>query len=309
MHKTFRFREGKSGEVLDNIGSFANLIDLGEFALAMCTDGVGSKVIVAQELEKYDSVGIDLIAMNVNDLICTGAEPISMVDYLAVSRVNPNIIKEIAHGIFKGAKQADIAIIGGETATLPEIITGVEENGFDLAGTAIGIVKKDKIITGKDITPGDVILGFRSSGVHSNGLTLARKVLPRSMWIDLLTPTRIYVKEIMELTKEYTVKGLAHITGGGFTNLLRVGEYGFLIDQLPKIPLIFEEIQQRGDIPEMEMYKTFNMGIGFCAIVSEADSEEIIKNYAQTWNVSRIGRVIEEPEVRILREDHELRYS
>ena len=129
------------------------------------------------------------------------------------------------------------------------------------------------------------------------------------MWIDLLTPTRIYVKEIMELTKEYTVKGLAHITGGGFTNLLRVGEYGFLIDQLPKIPLIFEEIQQRGDIPEMEMYKTFNMGIGFCAIVSEADSEEIIKNYAQTWNVSRIGRVIEEPEVRILREDHELRYS
>ncbi len=306
IEKTFKFRKGKIGEVMESVGSYANLIDLGNFALAICMDGIGSKLLIAQDLDKYDTVGIDLVAMNVNDLICTGAEPIAMVDYIAVKRVHPETIKEISLGIYEGAKEADIAIVGGETATLPEIICGVEEKGFDLAGTAVGVVDKNRVISGEKIKAGDVVLGFKSSGIHSNGLTLARKVLPKNMWIDLLIPTKIYVKNVLELINCYEVHGLAHITGGGFRNLLRITDLGFYLDNLPKPHMIFKKIQERGNVSDKEMYKTFNMGVGFCSIVNEKDADEIIQRFGNEWKIRKIGKIVEEPGVKIIKDEKEI---
>ena len=296
--KTFEFRKGKVGEVMKDVGLYANVIDMGEYALAVCMDGVGSKVLVAQELNKFDTVGIDLVAMNVNDAICLGAEPIAMVDYMAFSRTDPDMARDLAIGIYEGARQAEIAVVGGETATLPDIITGVEGRGFDLAATVIGIVKKDRIITGEKISPGDVVLGMKSSGIHSNGLTLARKVLPKTMWSALLTPTRIYVKEVMELIGKFDVHGLAHITGSGFLNLARSTKYGFYLDGIPEA-MIFKKIQELGNVTDKEMYKTFNMGIGFCIIAGKDDAKKILEEYGEKFGISEIGRVTEESGVRI----------
>jgi phosphoribosylformylglycinamidine cyclo-ligase len=307
VRKTFAFREGKMGAVLEDVGSFANLIDMGDYALAFCTDGVGSKVLVAQELEKYDTVGIDCVAMNVNDAICLGAEPISMVDYLALQHTNDEIAKEISKGLYEGAAQAGIAIVGGETASMPDIITGLDGKGFDLAAAAIGIVKKDKIITGEKVAVGDWVLGFKSSGIHSNGLTLARKVLPRNMYMNLLTPTRIYVKEVLQLIGKYDVHGMANITGGGFLNLLRLTKYGFVLDGMPEPQMIFKKIEELGKISEEEMYRTFNMGIGFCMVVSPDDGEDIVKRYGDDYGISRVGKVIAESGVTVMRKGVEIR--
>ena len=317
LRSTFKTREGRVGEVMRDIGSFANLIDLkNDYALAMCADGVGSKVLVAQALGDYTTIGEDVVAMNVNDLICIGAEPLAMVDYLAVEKADAGdieIIKDIASGIASGAQKADIAVIGGETATLPEILTGYRNKqerrmglGFDLAGAAIGIVKKDKIITGEKVGVGDSIIGLKSSGIHSNGLTLARKVLPESMWYELLTPTRIYVKEVMALINNYDIHGLANITGGGFLNLKRLSnEYGFLLDNMPRVPGIFKEIQRHG-VGDEEMYRTFNMGIGFCVITGKEDAEEIIEKYGSKSEMQIIGGVVREGGVRIIRDEKEI---
>ena len=307
--KTFMFREGKKGRVMLDIGTYANLIDLGDFALAMTTDGVGSKVLVAQEVKKYDTIGIDMIAMNVNDLICVGAEPIALVDYLAMESTNTDLAKEIAIGIYEGAKQAEIAVIGGETATLTDVIKGIGGNGFDIAGTAIGIVDKDKIITGASIAPGDCIIGLKSNGVHSNGFTLARKVLPKSMYPELLKPTKIYVKEILELLGEYGsgIHGLAHITGSGFLNLTRLCDYGFLIDDPQKPHTIFEQIQKFADIPDREMYGTFNMGTGFCVICDRNTANKIIENKTGDLKMKIIGKVVEEKGVTIIKDGEEIK--
>jgi phosphoribosylformylglycinamidine cyclo-ligase len=307
VRKTFAFREGKMGAVMEDVGSFANLIDMGEYALAFCTDGVGSKVLVAQELEKYDTVGIDCVAMNVNDAICLGAEPISMVDYLALEHTNDEIAREISKGLYEGAAQSGIAIVGGETASMPDIITGLDGRGFDLAAAVIGIVKKDKIITGEKVASGDWVLGFKSSGIHSNGLTLARKVIPRNMYMNLLTPTRIYVKEVLELIGKYEVHGMANITGGGFLNLLRLTKYGFILDTMPEPQMIFKKIEELGKISEEEMYRTFNMGIGFCMVVSSADGEDIVKKYGDDYGIMRIGSVIEESGVTVVRKGVEIK--
>lgn len=299
VRKTFAYREGKTGAVMEDVGSFANLIDMGEYAIAFCTDGVGSKVLVAQELEKYDTVGIDCVASNVNDAICVGAEPISMVDYLAMSHTNDEIAKDISKGLHDGAREAGIAIVGGETASLPDIITGVENRGFDLAAAVIGIVKKDKIITGERIEPGDSVIGFRSSGIHTNGLTLARKVLPKNMWVNLLAPTRIYVKEALELFGKYDVRGMAHITGGGFLNLCRLTNFGFYLDEMPEPQMVFKKIQELGKVTDEEMYKTFNMGIGLCAIVPQDEGKEIVDKYGRRFDLMRIGTVTEKPGVTV----------
>jgi len=198
-------------------GHFAGLVEFGDYYLSMCTDGVGSKVMVAEHLNKFDTVGIDMVAMNVNDVICIGAKPIAMVDYLAIEMVEPDKIKEIMVGVAEGVKQAGCEVISGETATLPEVI-----NGFDLAGTCLGVVKKDELITGEKIQEGDVIIGLESNGVHSNGYTLARNVLDLDKWgEELLKPTRIYVKEILSILGP-DVHGLSHITGGGLRKLKRV---------------------------------------------------------------------------------------
>ncbi|MDI6730120.1 MAG: phosphoribosylformylglycinamidine cyclo-ligase [Candidatus Altarchaeum sp.] len=302
MIATFKFREKKTGKVLMDVGNYANLVEFGDYGIAFKTDGVGTKVLIAQELDKYDTVGIDMLAMNVNDLICVGAEPIALVDYIALQSVNEKILNGIAKGIYEGAKQANVAIIGGETAIVPDLIKGINAQkkiGFDLSGTALGIVKKDKIIDGSKIKVNDVVIGFNSNGIHSNGLTLARKVLPKKFYPEILKPTKIYVKEILEIINNYDVHGLAHITGGGYRNLLRLTNYGFKLENLPDLnelhTKIFAKIQEYGNINDEEMYNTFNMGIGFCVVVNKKDASEILKNY----NCRKIGKVITEHKVLI----------
>ncbi|HEX55367.1 MAG: phosphoribosylformylglycinamidine cyclo-ligase [Candidatus Altiarchaeales archaeon] len=307
VERTFKFRRKRIGNVIEDIGKFANLIDIGNGnALAISMDGVGSKVLVARELNRYDTVGIDLVAMNVNDLICVGAEPIAMVDYIGATYIDPKIMREISIGMYEGAKRAGIAIVGGEIATLPEIIKGIDKFGFDLVGTAIGILSINKIITGDRISPGDAVLGFRSSGIHSNGLTLARRVLPKNAWVDLLVPTRIYVPEFLELSKGFDILGIAHITGGGLRNLLRITKFGFYLDNLPPPQPIFRRIQEEGKISDKEMYRTFNMGIGLCMVVKENDAEEILKRYARRFEIMKIGHIVEEHSIRIVRNGSEI---
>lgn len=278
LKKTFNYPRFKT---LYDIGHFANLVDLeNNKALAITTDGVGTKLLIAQKLEKYDTVGIDCVAMNVNDCICVGAEPFAMVDYIAVKKINEKILSELGKGLAKGAELAGIAIIGGETAVLPDMLSGEGDKAFDLAGTCVGIVEKKKIITGNKIHAGDILIGLESSGIHSNGLTLARKVLDmnsRKTLNELLTPTKIYSKPIMKLLKEVSVLGLANITGSGLLNLLRFSpKIGFEITEWPKVQKLFDKIQKAGNISDFEMYKTFNMGIGFCVVVPESETDKTL---------------------------------
>lgn len=272
---------------------------MGDFAIAMTTDGVGSKILVANAMRKWDTIGIDCIAMNVNDLLAIGAEPLAFVDYLAVERVDPEVSEQIAIGLQKGAEISNMSIVGGETASLPEII-----RGFDLAGTAIGYVKKDRIVTGEKIRLGDVVVGVPSTGLHSNGYTLARKIIERSgyTYFDkmpgdsrsigevLLTPTRIYI-EVLELLERCEVHGLAHITGSGLLKLHRITDLGFEItDPLEPQP-IFRFLQKLGDVEDAEMYRTFNMGMGFVAVLPEEYAEEACRIMGPGSKV--IGRMVE----------------
>ena len=271
-------------------GHYAGMIEFGEYALVLCTDGVGSKVKIASDIGKWDTVGIDCIAMNVNDAICVGAEPVAFVDYLAIDDPKEEITKEIGKGLAKGAELSNISIIGGETASLPEIV-----KGFDLAGTCLAYVKKDEIITGEKIVPGDVILGLSSTGLHSNGYTLARKVIqengltyhdkfPDGLYPNkkigevLLVPTQIYVKETIELFKKVNVHGLAHITGGGLRNLPRINStVRFRINNSFEPQPIFKFLQKYGNIENKEMYQTFNMGMGLIIVVPKEDVEKSMK--------------------------------
>ncbi|MBW9220591.1 phosphoribosylformylglycinamidine cyclo-ligase [Methanothermococcus sp. SCGC AD-155-N22] len=290
------------------IGHYAGAIEFGDYYLVLCTDGVGSKMVVAKMANRYDTVPIDMIAMNVNDAISIGAEPVALVDYIAVEDIDEEIARQIGKGLNEGLKEANISLIGGETATLPDIVKGI-----DIAGTVLAVVRKDKVITGRDIEEGDVIVGLRSSGIHSNGLSLARKVffeiggmdihhkLPHGKTVgeELLTPTRIYVKPVLEMIREVKVKGLAHITGGGFRKLRRLKkDVVYLIDNLPEPHPVFKEIQKIGNVPDEEMFRTFNMGIGFCVIVDKKDSEKVI-GIAEKYNIPAyvIGRIVKEVEI------------
>lgn len=287
LRETFQVRKNVLGRVVTEIGHYAGLIELkGDTLLALHTDGVGTKTIVASNLRRYDTVGIDCVAMNVNDLICLGAEPIAMLDYLAIDKPQERVIEDIMQGLVVGARQAGIAIVGGETAVMPELI-----NGFDLAAMSIGVVKKKRVVTGEKIQVGDVIYGMASSGIHSNGLTLARRVLlskyglsqrvpelNRTIGEELLEPTRIYVRPVLRMLKRCEVHGLAHITGGAFSKLRRLGhELGFQIDEMPEPHAIFKLIQRLGKITNREMYRTFNMGVGFCVIAPRSEEQEIVK--------------------------------
>ncbi|HOE92490.1 MAG TPA: phosphoribosylformylglycinamidine cyclo-ligase [Methanofastidiosum sp.] len=296
IKETLQFRKGKIGAAIGDIGSYSGFIEFGDYALSLATDGVGSKVLVAQKLRKYDTVGIDVIAMNVNDVICNGATPLAFVDYIALEKTSKYMLNEIAKGLLEGAKQSDMPIVGGETATLPDIIKGNGE-GFDLAGTCLGVVKKEKIISGKDIAPGDVIIGIESSGIHSNGLTLARKILGESDYPELLVPTRIYVKQILDLIEHVKVKGMAHITGSGLLNLKRLKKgIGFDLN-LPEPPMIFKKIMDTG-VEIEEMYKTFNMGTGFVVIISEEDVNKALQILNKYFPSYVIGKVIDQNIIR-----------
>jgi len=309
------------GQPLGENGYFASAVRLtDELALALCTDGVGSKLLVAEGMGRYDTVGIDCVAMNVNDLICLGAEPLCMVDYVGVESLGTGVLEQIAKGLLEGARQARISIPGGETAQLPEIIKGARPgSGLDLVGTAVGTVRMDRINTGKHVRPGDVIVGLRSSGLHSNGYTLARRALldpehggygldthldelGRTVGEELLQPTRIYVAEILALLEAgIDCKALVHITGDGLRNLTRVAApVGFKIDSLPPPPPVFGLIQRAGDVSREEMFRVFNMGIGFCIVLDPADvgrASEIVQKHGAGPHV--IGHATDGPAGRI----------
>jgi phosphoribosylformylglycinamidine cyclo-ligase len=296
LDKTLRFREGLVGAPAMGTKFYANILDLGNGqGLAISTDGVGTKVLVARMMGKYDTVGIDCMAMNVNDILCVGAEPVAFIDYLAVAEADPEIMEQIAKGLHDAAETARVSVPGGETAQVPELLAddGLPGVSFDLAGMAIGTVQLDKVISGWDIVPRDVTVGLRSSGIHSNGLTLARKVLfekgklgvdshvdelGRTVGEELLEPTLIYVPQVMDMLKSgLRVKGLAHITGDGLMNLARLeANVGFTIDDLPEPQPIFPLIQSLGSITDEEMFRVFNMGIGFCVLVSEGDADKVL---------------------------------
>jgi phosphoribosylformylglycinamidine cyclo-ligase len=294
-------------DVITESGHFAALVRIGDQALAMSTDGVGSKILVAEMMEKYDTIGIDCVAMVVNDLICVGAVPLAIVDYLAVESPNPEIAAQIGEGLVEGCRQAKVAIIGGETASLPEIV-----RNFDLAATGIGLVDLKKVVIGDKIQDGDVLIGIESSGIHSNGLSLARKVffeeaelgvddlLPNdpktTVGSELLRPTKIYVKAIIELLKNgMDVHGLAHITGGGFTNLKRLKRgFSYRIHGLPDPQSLFKFIYSQG-VEIEEMYRVFNMGIGFVIILPEKNAVKAIKFIENYHSAHIIGEVVKDP--------------
>jgi phosphoribosylformylglycinamidine cyclo-ligase len=254
--------------------------------LAISTDGVGSKVLIAAVLDKWDTIGIDCIAMNVNDIYCVGATPLAFVDYLAMEKPDERIAAEVGKGLEEGARISDMYIVSGETAILPEVV-----NDLDLSGTCVGYVRKDEVIRGESIEVGDLVLGMKSSGVHSNGLTLARKVVEdagfkytdpfppnptMSIGEELLTPTRIYT-EVLEILKRCEVHGLSHITGSGFLKLGRITDLGFDIYDPFEPNAIFTLLQEKGNVTDEEMYKTFNMGMGFAVVIPKSEEQEAVR--------------------------------
>ncbi len=299
--------------VLDGFGGFASLFSLDYndrlFAknyrhpvLVACSDGVGTKLKVAGLMNKHDTVGIDLVAMSVNDCLCTGGEPLFFLDYLALPRDDPPLVKELVKGISDGCLEADCALVGGETAILPDFY---QVGDYDMAGFCVGVVERKHIINGKAIQVGDVVLGLASSGLHANGYSLARKAvleraglqvttsvpeLGRTVGEELLEPTRIYVRAVKNILRHYPVKkrvlrGLAHITGEGLPgNVPRVlppGRRAFLQRGSWPIPPVFSWLQRLGDIADDEMYRVFNMGIGFAMIVSRFFAESIQRQLAE----------------------------
>ena len=293
-------------------GHYASVLEIApNLGIALSTDGVGSKLIVAEQAGRLDGVGIDCVAMNVNDVICVGAEPIAMLDYLAVEQIDAAALRELAIGLKRGAETAGVEIPGGELAVLPELIRGhPSPHGFDLCGSCFGTVAIDAIVTGRECRPGDVLIGLPSTGLHSNGYTLARRVLldDAGLGLDarppalggetladtLLEPTAIYVRAVLELLRsELPVRGLAHITGDGVLNLLRLGDaVGFEIDAPLPVPPICELICDLGDIAPAEAYRVFNMGCGFVVVVPATATAEAIALLEQRHPGARaIGRV------------------
>jgi phosphoribosylformylglycinamidine cyclo-ligase len=326
INQTFAFNHARP---LLPLGYFANVLQLSdEMGLAISTDGVGTKLLLAEALQKYDTVGIDCIAMNVNDVLCVGATPVSMVDYIAVSAMDPQILGEIAKGLHDGAQLAGINIPGGEIAQIRELLRETTEQGysFDLVGTCVGTVHPQHLIVGQDIEPGDIVIGIESSGIHSNGFTLARAALalndettPRlaqqsaelghTLGEELLTPTAIYVREVLAmLDAEIAIKALIHITSDGLLNLQRVAsETGYVIDSpLPPQP-IFSIIQERGKVHIAEMFRIFNMGTGFCVVCPRADAPRVLQ-IAQSHNrrAAVIGYAVHDPERRVWLPSHGL---
>jgi phosphoribosylformylglycinamidine cyclo-ligase len=297
--------------VLNRPGSFGALFGLDlkgikNPVLVSSTDGVGTKLLVANLANRHDTVGIDLVAMNVNDILCTGATPLFFLDYMATGKLNLKTMNKVMAGIVRGCALSNCALIGGETAEMPDMYKGEE---YDLAGFVVGIVDRDKIIDGRNIKSGDVLIGIPSSGLHSNGYSLARKALSvaeqKAYATILMQPTCIYVKPVLDLIKHVAVKGMAHMTGGAW--------YEKLTKMLPKghafevkkgswpIPRIFTLIADKGHVPENDMFRTFNMGIGF-AIVAHPDNVSAIQAQLRTHKVKSfvIGRVVQDSKNKVI---------
>lgn len=289
------------------IGGFGGLFPLGDSFLVAGTDGVGTKLKLAFETGIHDTIGIDLVAMSVNDIVTSGAKPLFFLDYFATSRLDVDLAEKVIKGIVDGCQQSDCALLGGETAEMPDFYA---EGEYDLSGFAVGIVKKDSVIDGNNIVAGDVLIGLPSSGVHSNGFSLVRRVLARSglslkdqlpheaitLGEALMAPTVIYVKQVLDLISKGGVKGVAHITGGGFTdNIPRVFPKGLgavIYKDSWNIPAVFKWIQEAGNVEDAEMRRTFNMGIGMVLVVSAEASDKILKDANEAYKAYRIGEVV-----------------
>lgn len=293
-----------SNHVLNGIGSFAGMVRLPEGykkpILVSGTDGVGTKIEIACKLKKYDTVGVDCVAMCVNDILCHGAKPLFFLDYIACGKLDSTVASDIVKGVSEGCLQSYASLIGGETAEMP----GLYDLGdYDLAGFAVGIVDEDKIIDGSTIKDGDALIGIASSGIHSNGYSLVRKVVTnydevlegRKIGDILLEPTKIYVKPVLSLLEKYEIKGMAHITGGGFyENVPRMfkGDFRAVINKESfETPAIFKYIIEKG-VDEYHMYNTFNMGIGMVLAVDSSIKDQVIKELEDMGeNAYEIGHV------------------
>ncbi len=279
-------------------GGYAGLVSLGQRYLALSTDGVGTKLMVAKALDSWENVGVDCVAINVNDILCVGAEPLALVDYIATERYDEGVAAAIGRGLDRGAHEANISVVGGEFACVPDLV-----KQLDLLGTALGFVDKRRLVTGAFIEVGDALVGIPSSGLHSNGFTLVRAILakagvnlrerlpglPRPVGEELLTPTRIYVKEVLATLEARNVHGLAHISGGGLWNLLRLKrDVAFVVDDpLPPQP-IFQILHDLGRLEAREMYQTFNMGMGFLLVLPPGEAEEVRKDTPGSRIVGRV---------------------
>ena len=315
IRPTFAFAGERHRPVLD-IGYFANVVPVGDnLGIAISTDGVGTKLLVAQAAGRYHTVGIDCVAMNVNDVLCVGARPIALVDYLAVEEANAELLGPLGEGIARGCELAGVSCPGGELAQVREMIRGEPGGrGFDLVATAIGTVALDRVLDGSAVCAGDVLLGVESSGLHSNGFTLARRALLDrgglaldahvgelgcTLADELLRPTRIYVRPVLSvLDAGVPVHALAHITGDGLFNLVRTERaVGFDVDTWPAPPPIFSLVQRLGDIPQEEMFRAFNMGVGFCLVVAREGADRARDLLAaQGLGVHVLGRATDDPE-------------
>jgi phosphoribosylformylglycinamidine cyclo-ligase len=303
---------GTPGHVAVDVGYFASVLELVPgMGLAVAADGVGTKLLVSQIVGRYDTVGIDLVAMNVNDLVCVGAEPIAILDYVAVEGLDAEMLDGIGRGLYEGARQANVTIAGGELAQIGAMLRGARPGkAYDLAAVALGIVDPSKANLGAAVQPGDVVVGWASSGIHSNGLSLARSLLldevgggteallpggrGETVGAALLEPTRIYVKAALELLRceGVEVTALAHITGGGFKNMARIkAECGYVLDALPEPPAVFKAIQSAGDLSNADMYPAFNMGVGFTLTLrpgGEQAAIEIAQRHGfEAWVIGR----------------------
>ena len=303
---------GRSPLAIPLPGHYASVLRITpELGIALATDSVGSKVMVAEALGRFDTIGIDCVAMNVNDLVCVGAEPLALLDYIAVEQREPGQLRELAVGLRAGAELAGVEIPGGEVCQLPEVIRGHPSPlGFDLVGSAFGTVALDQILDGRACRPGDALIGLPASGVHSNGLTLARRALLEQGGLGLqdapeelggvtvgdalIEPTVIYVRAVLDLLRSgLAVHGLAHITGGGLLNLLRIGEgIGYEIDAPLPVSPVFGLIARLGAVSAAEMWEVFNMGCGFCAMVAAEDADAAVAILAERHpGTAVIGRL------------------
>jgi len=265
-------------------GDYAGLVDIGDQYLALAADGVGTKLLVAEAIDDYSTIGIDCMAMNVNDLVAQGVEPVAFVDYLAVEEPDDDTAEALGEGLAAGAERANVALVGGETAVMPDVI-----RGLDIAGACAGLAPKDGLFPG-EAAPGDAVVGWPSSGIHSNGLTLAREAVTRnheytdpfppnpgrSIAAELLEPTRIYT-DILEPLHAHATHAAAHVTGGGWTNLTRMGEHRYEITEPFDAQPVFEFIKQEGEVDDEEMHRTFNMGTGFVAALPPAAAEAVVE--------------------------------
>ncbi len=307
---TFGLRAGRVGAPVRGLGYYANVLDIGGGqGLAVSSDGVGTKLLVAEALGRYDTIGIDCIAMNVNDLICVGAEPVAMLDYIAVGKVDDEIFAAVGRGLLEGCRRSRITIPGGEIAQVGEMLRGTgATEGFDLVGTAVGVLPLSRAIFGQHVTPGDVVIGVASSGLHSNGYTLARRVLApqledynrfdadlgRTVGDELLEPTALYVTLAVDLFENGPMPhAICHITGDGYMNLTRVeAPVGFDLDNFPEAPAVFRIIAERGRLAAAEMYEIYNMGVGLCIVVPPKDADAVVAAAVRNGHVARVlGRV------------------